>query len=145
MDEERLRMRREMIQQARQGRTYRSKKSPTQQFFLFRVYVTMMLVGATIILSLFDTNTANTITESLKEAIAYEMPLETIEQWKQKAISVFQQNEKETETQQEQNTLEQQVPQNTPEQAVPQQTQQSEPQKSNTFQPDLNEDSGKIP
>lgn len=143
MDEERLRMRREMIQQARQGRAYQTKKSqtPTKQFFLFRVYVTMMLVGAVIILSLFDTSTANTITESLKEAIAYEMPLATIEQWKQKAISVFQQNGEEIETQPQQNTTEQQVPQ----QQIPEQTQQSEPQKSNTFQPDLNEDSGKIP
>lgn len=140
MDEERLRMRRELIQRTRQGRTSNINKNQTvgKQFFMFRIYVTMMLVGAAIVLSLFDTSTANTITESLKEAIAYEMPLGTVEQWKQKAISVFQQNGEDMETQQEQNT---------PEQEVPQQTQQIEPEKSNTntFQPDLSENSGKIP
>lgn len=140
MDEERLRMRRELIQRTRQGRTSNRNKNQTagKQFFMFRIYVTMMLVGAAIVLSLFDTSTANTITESLKEAIAYEMPLGTVEQWKQKAISVFQQNGEDMETQQEQNT---------PEQEVPQQTQQVEPEKSNTntFQPDLSENSGKIP
>lgn len=52
----------------------------------------MMLVGAAFVLSLFHTDTTNTITESLKEAIAYEMPVATIEQWKQKAISAFQMN-----------------------------------------------------
>ena len=94
MDEQKIRMRQEMIKQARQGRAINRKKSPPtpgKQFFLFRIYVTMMLVGAAVVLSLFDTNTANTITESLKEAIAYEMPLGTIQQWKQKALTVFEQ------------------------------------------------------
>ena len=93
MDEERLRIRRELVQQARQRRTTNMRKTTVgKQFFLFRIYVTMMLVGAAFVLSLFHTDTTNTITESLKEAIAYEMPVATIEQWKQKAISVFQMN-----------------------------------------------------
>ena len=87
MDEERLRIRRELVQQARQRRTTNMRKTTVgKQFFLFRIYVTMMLVGAAFVLSLFHTDTTNTITESLKEAIAYEMPVATIEQWKQKAI-----------------------------------------------------------
>ena len=93
MDEERLRIRRELVQHARQRRTTNMRKTTVgKQFFLFRIYVTMMLVGAAFVLSLFHTDTTNTITESLKEAIAYEMPVATIEQWKQKAISVFQMN-----------------------------------------------------
>lgn len=165
MEEERVRMRREMIQRAKQGRAINRKRTPptvSKQFFLFRIYVTMMLVGAAIVLSLFDTNTANTITESLKEAIAYEMPLGTIQQWKQKAMTVFEQ--KTTQTQQhiqngeqiqqqtQQDTQTQQNVQTYTDTQTQQQTQNNTPtqqttQKSstNTFQPDLSENSGKIP
>lgn len=144
MDEEKLRMRRELVQQAKQRKTTNMRKSKTtvgKQFFLFRVYVTMMLVGAAFVLSLFHTDTANTITESLKEAIAYEMPVATIEQWKQKAISVFQMNAEKQQKEIEQQKTEQQEiqQQNT--------TQQNTLQNKtvNTFQPDISENSGKIP
>ncbi len=42
MDEQKIRMRQEMIKQARQGRAINRKKSPPtpgKQFFLFRIYV----------------------------------------------------------------------------------------------------------
>ncbi len=147
MDEERLRMRRELVQQARQRRTTNMRKTTVgKQFFLFRIYVTMMLVGAAFVLSLFHTDTTNTITESLKEAIAYEMPVATIEQWKQKAISVFQMNvEKKQQKTEQQKTEQQEIQQqNTTQQSV---SQQDTLQNTavNTFQPDLSENSGKIP
>lgn len=166
MDEQKIRMRQEMIKQARQGRAINRKKSPptpSKQFFLFRIYVTMMLVGAAIVLSLFDTNTANTITESLKEAIAYEMPLGTIQEWKQKAITVFEQKTTQTQNneqtqQQIQNNTQTQYNEQTQQQTqynaeTQQQTQYNTQSKqqttqnnsTNTFQPDLSESSGKIP
>ena len=145
MDEQKIRMRQEMIKQARQGRAINRKKSPPtpgKQFFLFRIYVTMMLVGAAVVLSLFDTNTANTITESLKEAIAYEMPLQ---QWKQKALTVFEQKTTQSQQTQENEQIQQdtQTQQQTQDNAQTQQTTKNN--STNTFQPDLSENSGKIP
>ena len=170
MDEQRIRMRQEMIKQARQGRAINRKKSPptpSKQFFLFRIYFTMMLVGAAIVLSLFDTNTANTITESLKEAIAYEKPLGTIQEWKQKAITVFEQKTTQTQQQIQNNEQTQQQIQNNTQTQDSEQTQQqmqynaetqqqtqydtqskqqtTQNNSTNTFQPDLSESSGKIP
>ncbi len=152
MDEERLRMRREMVRQARQGKT-KITKPETGNFFLFRIYVTMMLVGAAFVLSFFETETTNTITESLKEAIAYEMPLETIEEWKQKVVSVFQQNTNKIQNTQQQNNQQEQIkPQDTQQENQDIQQNTTEPKKeikeeqqSNAFQPDLKEESGKIP
>ncbi len=152
MDEERLRMRREMVRQARQGKT-KTTKPETGNFFLFRIYVTMMLVGAAFVLSFFETETTNTITESLKEAIAYEMPLETIEEWKQKVVSVFQQNTNKIQNTQQQNNQQEQIkPQDTQQENQDIQQNTTEPKKeikeeqqSNAFQPDLKEESGKIP
>ena len=148
MDEQKIRMRQEMIKQARQGRAINRKKSPPtpgKQFFLFRIYVTMMLVGAAVVLSLFDTNTANTITESLKEAIAYEMPLGTIQQWKQKALTVFEEKTTQSQQTQENEQIQQdtQTQQQTQDNAQTQQTTKNN--STNTFQPDLSENSGKIP
>ena len=95
MDEERLRMRRELMQRARRQKTsiYRRQNQTAsgKQLFLFRTYVTMMLVGTAIVLSFFHTETTNDITKSLKEAIAYEISLDTIKQWKEKAVTVFEQ------------------------------------------------------
>ena len=95
MDEERLRMRRELMQRARRQKTsiYRGQNQTAsgKQLFLFRTYVTMMLVGTAIVLSFFHTETTNDITKSLKEAIAYEISLDTIKQWKEKAVTVFEQ------------------------------------------------------
>lgn len=149
MDEERLRMRRELVQKARQRRTTNMRNNKTtvgRQFFLFRVYVTMMLVGAAFVLSLFHTNTANTITESLKEAIAYEMPVSTIEQWKQKAISVFQMNvEKQQQKIEQQKTEQQEIQQQSTTQKNVSQQDTLQNKTVNTFQPDLSENSGKIP
>lgn len=152
MDEERLRMRREMVRQARQGKT-KTTKPETGNFFLFRIYVTMMLVGAAFVLSFFETETTNTITKSLKEAIAYEMPLETIEEWKQKVVSVFQQNTNKIQNTQQQNNQQEQIkPQDTQQENQDIQQNTTEPKKeikeeqqSNAFQPDLKEESGKIP
>ena len=146
MDEERLRMRRELVQQARQRRTTNMRKTTVgKQFFLFRIYVTMMLVGAAFVLSLFHTDTTNTITESLKEAIAYEMPLGTIQQWKQKALTVFEQKTTQSQQTQENEQIQQdtQTQQQTQDNAQTQQTTKNN--STNTFQPDLSENSGKIP
>lgn len=148
MDEQRLRMRREMVRQARQGKT-KTTKSETGNFFLFRIYVTMMLVGAAFVISFFETETAHTITESLKEAIAYEMPLETVEEWKQKVVSVFQQNAnkitQQQKSQQQEIQQEQKQEKNIAEPENEGKQETKEEQKRNTFQPDLKEESGKIP
>ena len=134
MDEERLRMRRELMQRARRQKTsiYRRQNQTAsgKQLFLFRTYVTMMLVGTAIVLSFFHTETTNDITNSLKEAIAYEISLDTIEQWKEKAVTVFEQT-----VEKKENTTDIQS----------QQTTQQQESKTNAFEPDLNEKSGEIP
>ena len=132
MDEERLRMRRELLQRARRQKTsaYRRQSQMTsgKQFFLFRIYMTMILVATAIVLSFFHTETTRAITDSLKEAIAYEISLDTLQQWKEKAVTVFEQTVEKKE--------------NTTAPPAEQTTQQN---KTNGFQPDLNEKSGEIP
>ena len=134
MDEERLRMRRELMQRARRQKTsiYRRQNQTAsgKQLFLFRTYVTMMLVGTAIVLSFFHTETTNDITKSLKEAIAYEISLDTIKQWKEKAVTVFEQT-----VEKKENTTDIQS----------QQTTQQQERKTNAFEPDLNEKSEEIP
>lgn len=90
----------------------------------------MMLVGTAIVLSFFHTETTNDITKSLKEAIAYEISLDTIKQWKEKAVTVFEQT-----VEKKENTTDIQS----------QQTTQQQESKTNAFEPDLNEKSGEIP
>lgn len=153
MDEQRLRTRRELIQRAKQKNNIRNKnQSSGNQFFLFRISVTIMLVGVAVMLSFSNTDTANTITESLKEAIAYEMPVATIQQWKQKAVSVFQNTKQDITKPQQTNTTNEtsQINQTnetneTNETDISSTTNTSKEQKANRFQPDLNENSGKIP
>ncbi len=103
-------MRQEMIKQARQGRAINRKKVLQHQansfFFISHLCHNDACRSSGCTFS-FDTNTANTITESLKEAIAYEMPLGTIQQWKQKALTVFEQKTTQSQQTQENEQIQQ--------------------------------------
>lgn len=92
MDErERLRRRREALMNARrQGHRAREEKNAGKDLFLFRTYVTMMIVGLAIALSFIETESAQKTISSLKQAIAYQIPFEDIRQAGIKAVGAFQ-------------------------------------------------------
>ena len=74
------------------------------------------------------------------------MPVSTIEQWKQKAISVFQMNvEKQQQKIEQQKTEQQEIQQQSTTQKNVSQQHTLQNKTVNTFQPDLSENSGKIP
>lgn len=81
MREKDWRKRREELRQYMGGSiSAKPKNAPkSKDLFLFRLYVTVILVGGVLLVSLFHSETAETFTRQIKDTIAYEMPLEKIQ------------------------------------------------------------------
>lgn len=81
MREKDWRKRREELRQYMGGSiSAKQKKSPKgKELFQFRLYVTVVLAGGLLLVSLFHSETAEKLTQQVKDAIAYEMPLEKIQ------------------------------------------------------------------
>lgn len=81
MREKDWRKRREELRQYMGGSMSAKPKSTpkSKELFLFRLYVTVILAGGVLLVSLFHSETAEKLTQQVKETIAYEMPLEKIQ------------------------------------------------------------------
>lgn len=81
MREKDWRKRREELRQYMGGSmSVKPKNAPkSKELFLFRLYVTVILTGGLLLISLFHSETAEKLTQQVKDAIAYEMPLEKIQ------------------------------------------------------------------
>ena len=121
-EQERIRLRREFAKRRKMRGTAKQQQK-RNELLLFRIYVTMVLVGTVMVASFFHTETIERMTAQFKEAIASEIPQETLFRWKEKAISVWRET-----TQQE-----------TPSQEAPQE------ETLQKFQPDLQEKKEGIP
>ena len=91
MDEkERLRRRKEaLLNSRRRGSRWQENESGAKEIFLYRAYVTMIIVGLTVVLSFFPTASAQKITGNLKQAIAYQVSLDSMQQAWQKTTTVL--------------------------------------------------------
>lgn len=133
-ERERIRRRKEALLNSRRRRQgVRQENNESKTFFLFRTYVTIMIVGIGIMLSFVKTEYTQQLTLNMKRAIAYQMPVEKIKQtgvkaavWLEKAdLSVLKSKEELKKKKLDKN---------------------KEPEKENTtetvqeFQPDLPED-----
>lgn len=81
MREKDWRKRREELRQYMGGSMSAKPKSnpKSKELFQFRLYVTVVLAGGLLLVSLFHSETAEKLTRQVKDAIAYEMPLEKIQ------------------------------------------------------------------
>lgn len=91
MTEQERKKRREQLRRE-MGYTKRNRTIPQTEnkkdFFLFRLYVTVILCGGILLLSAFQSQTAQMVTEKVKQAIAYQMPIERLQETKDN-IMVF--------------------------------------------------------
>lgn len=83
-EQERRRRRREMERRMR-TRKMKGKERQSGSLFLFRAYVTAVLVGGCLLISLFQTESAEMVCAKVKQAIAYQIPEEKVEVWKERA------------------------------------------------------------
>lgn len=91
MTEQERRKRREQLRRE-MGYTKINREAPhtnkKRDFFLFRLYVTVILCGGILLLSAFESETAQAVTEKVKQTIAYQMPLDRLQETKE-SMMVF--------------------------------------------------------
>lgn len=88
-EQERRRRRREAERQMRARAMARGKEKQRGGWFAFRAYVTVVLVGACFLLSLFHTETSERVCNRVKEAIVHQMPAEQVADMRDKTVAFF--------------------------------------------------------
>ena len=86
-EQERRRRRRERERRMRAGTKRKERKK--SGLTAFRVYVTTILVGGCLLVSLFHTETSEMVCARVKDVIAMQISTEEIEKWKNKAVAYF--------------------------------------------------------
>lgn len=86
-EQEKRRRRREMERRMRARQSMQSRGEERGGLLTFRIYVTAVLVGGCLLISLFDTATAQTVCTKLKQTIAAQTSLEQIGAWQQRAAA----------------------------------------------------------
>lgn len=82
-EQERRRRRREIERRMRARQNFRGKeKREGSGTFAFRTYVTAVLVGGCLLISLFQSKTSDMVCNKIKQTIAYQISTEEIEKWK---------------------------------------------------------------
>lgn len=93
-DQERRRRRLEMERRMRSRQTGRRPERYAQKnLLLFRTYVTVILAGAFLLVSVFHTETSELVSTRLKETIAYQMPLTEVAEAKEWLAAFWQEQE----------------------------------------------------
>lgn len=87
-EQERRRRRREMERRMRTG-AGRRKEKKKGGLTAFRIYVTTILVGGCLLVSLFHTETSEMICRKVKDVIAMQITTEELAEWKNKAVAYF--------------------------------------------------------
>lgn len=91
-EQEKRRRRREMERRMRARQSMQSREEERGGLLTFRIYVTAVLVGGCLLISLFDTATAQTVCTKLKQTIAAQTSLEQIGAWQQRAAAFLREN-----------------------------------------------------
>ena len=87
-EQERRRRRREMERRMRTG-AGRRKEKKKGGLTAFRIYVTTILVGGCLLVSLFHTETSEMVCRKVKDVIAMQITTEELAEWKNKAVAYF--------------------------------------------------------
>lgn len=87
-EQERRRRRREMERRMRARQNLWGKEKKQKGGLLaFRTYVTAVLVGGCLLISLFQTETSEMVCTKVKNAIAYQISAEEVAVWKNRAAA----------------------------------------------------------
>lgn len=92
-EQEKRRRRREQERQMRARAGMRKKEEKKGGLASFRFYVTTILVGGCLLISMFQTETSEMVCVKVKEVIAMEISTEELAEWKNKAIAYFREKE----------------------------------------------------
>ena len=92
-EQEKRRRRREMERRMRNRASGRKKEKKRGGLTAFRTYVTTILVGGCLLISLFHTETSEQVCEKVREVIAMEISAEEMHHWKEKAVAYFREKE----------------------------------------------------
>lgn len=92
-EQERRRRRRERERKMRAKAGMRKKEEKKGGLTAFRIYVTTILVGGCLLVSLFHTETSETVCAKVKEVIAAEISAEELERWRNKAAAYLKEKE----------------------------------------------------
>ncbi|MBQ9090809.1 MAG: hypothetical protein IJY52_00870 [Anaerotignum sp.] len=90
-EQERRRRRRERQMRAKAG--MRKKRERKGGLTAFRIYVTTILVGGCLLVSLFHTETSEMVCGKVKEVIAMQISGEELAEWKSRAAAYFREKE----------------------------------------------------
>lgn len=93
-DKERKRRRMEIEKRMRarsstQRSTRQGAESGSGNLLLFRTYITVILAGAFLVVSFFQTPTSEMVCTTVRQTIAYQIPMAEFARVKEKAISVW--------------------------------------------------------
>lgn len=88
-EQEKRRRRREMERRMRNQQQKRRERDERGGGFGFRLYVTAVLVGGCLLLSLFQTETSQQVCGEVKETIARQISKEEWQGWKERAVEVW--------------------------------------------------------
>ena len=86
-EQEKRRRRREMERRMRARQNFRGREGQERSGTLaFRTYVTAVLVGGCLLISLFQSKTSDMVCNKLKETIAYQISTEEVQKWRGAAL-----------------------------------------------------------
>ena len=85
--------RREMERRMRTRAGMRKKEASKSGLTSFRIYVTAVLVGGCLLISMFHTETSEMVCARVKEVIEHQVSAEEIAEWKNKAMAYFKEKE----------------------------------------------------
>ena len=88
-EQERRRRRRERVRRMRTRARGRKREEKKGGLTAFRVYVTTILVGGCLLVSLFHTESSEMVCGKVKDVIAMQISAEELEQWKDRAVAYF--------------------------------------------------------
>ncbi len=92
-EQEKRRRRRAREREMRARAGMRKKETQKGGLTAFRIYVTAVLVGGCLLISLFQTETSQMVCERVKEVIAYQISGEELAEWKNRVMAYFQEKE----------------------------------------------------
>jgi len=85
--------RREMERRMRMRTGGRKKEAKKGGLTSFRIYVTAILVGGCLLISVFHTETSEMVCEKVKEVIAVQISAEELTEWKNRAMTYIREKE----------------------------------------------------
>lgn len=88
-EQEKRRRRREMERRMRNQQQKRRERDERGGGFGFRLYVTAVLVGGCLLLSLFQTETSQRVCGEVKKTIARQISQEEWQVWKERAVEAW--------------------------------------------------------